>query len=93
MQKNAKSIHDLRQDLARDIYFECKYARYRLAKIIEVRSYANNTLNMEELLEVVDYVDKKIEEFRCTYLWLKQKKMLEQAEQKIQNKMQVKEVS
>lgn len=71
MQKNAKTIHDLRQELARDIYFECKYARYWLAKIIEVWSYANNTLNMEELLEVVDFVDKKIEDFKCTYLRLK----------------------
>jgi len=29
-----------------------------------VRSFANNTDNMDELIEVVEYIDKKIEEFR-----------------------------
>ena len=28
MASNAKTIHDLRTELARDIYYECKYARY-----------------------------------------------------------------
>jgi len=26
MGQNAKSIHDLRSELTKDIYFECKYA-------------------------------------------------------------------
>lgn len=71
MWQNAQSIHDLRTEIARDIYFECKYTWYWLAKIIEVRSFANNTLNMDELIEVVEYIDKKIEEFWITYLRLK----------------------
>jgi len=43
MASNAQYINDLRTELARDIYYECKYAWYWLAKIIEVRSFANNT--------------------------------------------------
>lgn len=58
MSKNAKYINDLRTEVVRDIYMTCRISRIRIAKIIEVRSFANKLSDMDALLEVVDFLDK-----------------------------------
>lgn len=62
------------------MYNDCQYERFKIAKMIEVRSFANNTSGMSDLLDVMDYMDKKLDEFKVTYLKLKQRKALLVAE-------------
>lgn len=73
MCKNAELINDLRTEVVREIYMTCKIARIRIAKIVEVRSFANKLDDLESLLEVIDFIDKKLDAFRAKYKKLKQK--------------------
>jgi len=73
MSNNAEYITDLRTDIVHDIYTTCRVSRARIAKIIEVRSFANKLNDLESLLEVLDFIDKKIELFRSKYQKLKEK--------------------
>lgn len=63
------------------LWFEWIY----VAKIVEARSNANKTENLEEMIELIDFMDKKIDEFKETYMRLKQKQALKIAEPPKQN--------
>ena len=58
MARTAEYINDLRTEVVKDIYTTCRIARLRIAKIVEVRSFANKLNDMESLLEVIDFLDK-----------------------------------
>lgn len=73
MSNTAEHINDLRTEVVADIYTTCRVSRVRIAKIIEVRSFANKLNDLESLLEVLDFIDKKIELFKAKYKKLKEK--------------------
>ena len=72
--KEAKTFNDLATEVARDVYNECRMSWFRIAKIIETRSFHNKMHGMEELLEALDYMDKRIDKFRATYRKLKERR-------------------
>ena len=89
MSNGAEYIGDLRTEVVQDIYTTCRVSRLRIAKIIEVRSFANKLTDLESLLEVLDFIDKKIELFKGKYKKLKQKDVKmqkEEAEREVQAK-------
>lgn len=96
MSNNAEHINDLRTEVVKDIYTTCKIARTRIAKIVEVRSFANKLSDLEALLEVIDFMDKKLDAFRSKYNKLKAKeekrqKQAKDREQEEKNKVQEKD--
>lgn len=70
---NAEHINDLRTETVSDVYTTCKISRARIAKIVEVRSFANKLDDLESLLEVLDFMDKKMDAFKAKYNKLKAK--------------------
>lgn len=60
---NAKVFDDFQSEVTKDVYNECRFARHKIAKIIEARSFNNKLDGMEELLSALDYMDKKILKF------------------------------
>lgn len=58
MSNSAEYIDDLRTEVVNDIYITWRISRIRIAKIVEVRSFANKLDDLEALLEVLDYIDK-----------------------------------
>ena len=79
MTRSAEYINDLRTEVVRDIYNTCRVARMRIAKIVEVRSFANKLNGMDSLLEVIDFLDKKLDAFRERYTHLKNKSIKKEA--------------
>ena len=73
MGNNAEHINDIRTEVVKDVYLTCKITRVRIAKIVEVRSYANKMEDLEALLEVLDFLDKKIDSFKAKYIKLRTK--------------------
>ena len=73
MWNTAEHINDLRTDVVQDIYTTWRISRVRIAKIVEVRSFANKLNDLEALLEVLDFIDKKIDIFKTKYKKLKEK--------------------
>lgn len=73
MGNNAEHINDIRTEVVKDVYMTCKITRVRIAKIVEVRSYANKMEDLEALLEVLDFLDKKIDAFKAKYIKLRTK--------------------
>ena len=89
MSNNAEHINDIRTEVVQDIYNTCRISRARIAKIIEVRSFANKLNDLESLLEVLDFIDKKIELFKAKYKKLKEKE--KKAKKKSEKKEKKKE--
>jgi hypothetical protein len=86
MANNSEHINDLRTEVVSDIYTTCKVSRVRIAKIIEVRSFANKLEDLESLLEVLDFIDKKLDAFRIKYKKLKAKEQARAHKQEIKEK-------
>lgn len=64
--------------------------RRKVARIVQAKSFSN--VDMEEvasLLEIIDYIDKKLEQYKKKYLKLKEKALKQIARQ--QKKMQEEE--
>ena len=52
--------------------------RRRLARIVQAKSFTNQDIaGVTELLEVIDYIDNKLEAYKKRYLKLKQKALKE----------------
>jgi hypothetical protein len=61
--------------------------RRRVARIVQAKSFTNTDLeSVAELLEIIDFIDKKLESYKKKYLKFKSKKLrdLENRKQKIQ---------
>lgn len=90
MCSNAENINDLRTETVSDVYTTCRISRARIAKIVEVRSFANIIEDLESLLEVLDFLDKKLDAFKGKYnkLKVKEEKRLKAAKDKKEEKAQ-----
>ena len=52
--------------------------RRRVARIVQAKSFQNVDIeSVAELLEIIDYIDKKLESYKKKYLKLKQKRINE----------------
>ena len=47
-------------------------SRHRIAKIIETRSFNNKLDGMDDLLEALDFMDKRLDAFKTRYRSLKE---------------------
>ena len=62
----------MRSELATDIYQTCLMMRRRVARIVQAKSFQNVDIQgVTEMLEIIDYIDKKLEGYKKTYLKLK----------------------
>lgn len=60
--------------------------RRRVARIVQAKSFSNIDIeSVAELLEIIDYIDKKLEAYKKKYLKFKQKmiKDIERKKEKI----------
>ena len=61
--------------------------RRRVARMVQAKSFSNRDIEyVAELLEILDYIDSKLEDFKKKYLKLKDKviKRMERKKQKIE---------
>ena len=61
--------------------------RRRVARIVQAKSFSNIDIeNVADLLEIIDYIDKKLEAYKKKYLKFKQKviKDIQKKTQKMQ---------
>ena len=62
----------MRSELATDIYQTCLMMRRRVARIVQAKSFQNVDIQgVTEMLEIIDYIDTKLEGYKKTYLKLK----------------------
>jgi len=62
----------MRSELATDIYQTCLMMRRRVARIVQAKSFQNFDIQgVTEMLEIIDYIDTKLEGYKKTYLKLK----------------------
>jgi hypothetical protein len=70
--QRTKSLEEMRSELATDIYQTCLMMRRRVARIVQAKSFQNVDIQgVTEMLEIIDYIDKKLEGYKKTYLKLK----------------------
>jgi hypothetical protein len=68
----------MKTEVATDIYQTCLMMRRRVARIVQAKSFSNIDVDsVAELLEVIDYIDRKLESYKAKYLKLKTKKIKE----------------
>lgn len=68
----------MRSEVATDIYQTCLMMRRRVARIVQAKSFQNIDIQgVTEMLEIIDYIDTKLEGYKKTYLKLKQKALKE----------------
>ena len=87
------NLEDMKSEIATDIYQTCLMMRRRVARIVQAKSFQNvDIAGVTELLEIIDYIDKKLEAYKKKYLKLKQRALkeiekkrtrLEMSEQKV----------
>ena len=64
----------MKSEVATDIYQTALMMRRRVARIVQAKSFSNVDLEaVAELLDILDYIDKKLESYKRKYLKLKQK--------------------
>jgi hypothetical protein len=62
----------LQSEIATDIYQTCLMMRRRVARIVQAKSFSNVDIKgVTELLEIIDYIDSKLEGYKKRYLKLK----------------------
>lgn len=72
------TIEDLQSEVATDIYQTCLMMRRRVARIVQAKSFLNVDMKgVTELLEIIDYIDTKLEAYKKRYLKLKQRAIRE----------------
>jgi len=70
--QRTKSLEEMRSELATDIYQTCLMMRRRVARIVQAKSFQNVDIKgVTEMLEIIDYIDTKLEGYKKTYLKLK----------------------
>jgi hypothetical protein len=68
----------MRSELATDIYQTCLMMRRRVARIVQAKSFQNVDMQgVTTMLEIIDYIDSKLEAYKKMYLKLKQKALKE----------------
>jgi hypothetical protein len=68
----------MRSELATDIYQTCLMMRRRVARIVQAKSFQNVDIQgVTTMLEIIDYIDSKLEAYKKMYLKLKQKALKE----------------
>lgn len=64
----------MKSELATEIYQTCLMMRRRVARMVQAKSFSNIDIEyVADLLEILDYIDSKLEEFKKKYLKLKDK--------------------
>lgn len=64
----------MKSEIATDIYQTCLMMRRRIARVVQAKSFANRDMDqVTELLEVLDYIDKRLETYKKRYLKFKSK--------------------
>ena len=79
----------MKSDVATDIYQTCLMMRRRVARIVQAKSFQNYDIEtVSELLEVIDYIDNKLGNYKKKYLKLKEKKLkdIEKKKKKLDDK-------
>ena len=67
-----KSLDEMRSELATDIYQTCLMMRRRVARIVQAKSFENVDIKgVTDMLEIIDYIDTKLENYKKMYLKLK----------------------
>jgi len=62
----------MRSELATDIYQTCLMMRRRVARIVQAKSFENVDIQgVTEMLEIIDFIDTKLEQYKKSYLKLK----------------------
>jgi hypothetical protein len=62
----------MKSDVATDIYQTCLMMRRRVARIVQAKSFQNYDIaGVTEMLEVIDFIDNKLETYKKKYLKLK----------------------
>ncbi len=70
--QRTKSLEEMRSELATDIYQTCLMMRRRVARIVQAKSFQNVDIQgVTEMLEIIDYIDTKLEGYKKTYIKLK----------------------
>ncbi len=65
-------MDDLKSEVATDIYQTCLMMRRRVARIVQAKSFSNVDIEaVAELLDIIDYIDKKLEAYKKKYLKFK----------------------
>lgn len=65
IQLSSEVIDDLKSEVASDIYSTCLMMRRKLARIVQAKSFQNVDMeSVSELLEIIDYIDKKLNEYK-----------------------------
>jgi hypothetical protein len=71
---NAESLDEMKSEVATDIYQTCLMMRRRIARIVQAKSFTNVDLDsVVSLLEILDFIDNKLETYKKKYLKLKGK--------------------
>lgn len=81
---NAESLDEMKSEVATDIYQTCLMMRRRIARIVQAKSFSNVDIDsVVGLLEILDYIDKKLETYKKKYLKLKGKVLSDIEKQKL----------
>ena len=63
----------MKSEVALEILQTAKLMRRKLAKMVEVKCFAGVDDDIPELLEIIDYVDKRLVSYKAKYLKLKKR--------------------
>ena len=64
----------MKSEVATDIYQTCLMMRRRIARIVQAKSFTNIDIEgVTELLEIIDFIDNRLESYKKKYLKLKKK--------------------
>lgn len=70
--ERTRSLDEMRSELATDIYQTCLMMRRRVARVVQAKSFQNvDIAGVTAMLEVIDFIDEKLEKYKKTYLKLK----------------------
>lgn len=68
------NLEEMQSEVATDIYQTCLMMRRRVARIVQAKSFLNVDMRgVTELLEIIDYIDSKLEAYKKRYLKLKER--------------------
>ena len=74
IQERAESLDEMKSEVATDIYQTCLMMRRRVARIVQAKSFANVDIqHVTELLEIIDFIDRRLEAYKKRYLKFKAK--------------------
>lgn len=70
----AEGLDDMKSDVATDIYQTCLMMRRKVARIVQAKSFLNHDIErVADLLEIIDYIDQKMGQYKKKYLKMKEK--------------------